>query len=174
MEDSFSADSSMTACGLVFSGVNETCIDKPENSHVDDGCLTGFEMSMLDLSSADLIVLSACSTGLGEISLSGTSGIVRGLKKAGVNSAVVSLWEVNDIATRLLMTYFFDFLNQGMSKHDAFAAAREKLRTFDGELTVSVSKFSPAHQANITVEKTIKPNFSNPYFWAPFVLIDGI
>lgn len=174
MEDSFSVDSSMTACGLVFSGVNQTCVDTPENDFMDDGCLTGFEISMLDLSNTDLIVLSACSTGLGEISLSGTSGIVRGLKKAGVKSAIVSLWEVSDVATRLLMTYFFDFLNQGLSKYDAFAAAREKLRNFDEELTMSVAEFSQTRQANIMVEKTIKPNFNYPYYWAPFVLIDGI
>lgn len=174
MEDSFSVDSSMTACGLVFSGVNKTCVDSPENSFKEDGCLTGFEISTLDLSNTDLIVLSACSTGLGEVSLSGTSGILRGLKKAGVQTAVVSLWEVNDHATRLLMTYFFDFLNQGMTKYDAFAAAREKLKRFDGELKMPAADFSQTRQANVMVEKTIKPNFDNPYFWAPFVLIDGI
>ncbi|MBP5682870.1 MAG: CHAT domain-containing protein [Bacteroidales bacterium] len=174
MSDSFSADSSMTACGLVFSGVNKTSQDKPENQFIEDGCLTGFEISTLDLSKADLIVLSACSTGLGEISLSGTSGIVRGLKKAGANSAIVSLWEVNDAATRLLMTYFFDFLNTGMSKYDAFCAAREKLKNFDGTLKMTVQEFSQTRMANVKVEKEFKPDFSNPYFWAPFVLIDGI
>jgi tetratricopeptide (TPR) repeat protein len=174
MADSFHADSSMTACGIVFSGVNQTCVDKPENNYVEDGCLTGFEISTLDLSNVDLIVLSACSTGLGEVSLTGTSGIVRGLKKAGVQSAVVSLWEVSDVATRLLMTYFFDYLNSGMSKHDAFYAAREKLKNFDGELKMTAAEFSQTRQANVNVEKTMKPDFSTPYFWAPFVLIDGI
>ena len=174
MVDIFSADSTMTACGLVFSGVNKVSQDKPEYKYIEDGCLTAFEISSLDLSNTDLIVLSACSTGLGEISLSGSSGIVRGLKKAGAKTAVVSLWEVSDVATRLLMTYFFDFMNEGMSKHDAFCAARDKLRNFDGELKMTVTEFSQTRQANVTVEKTIKPDFSNPYFWAPFVLIDGI
>lgn len=174
MSDSFSADSSMTACGLVFSGVNKTSLDKPENQFIEDGCLTGFEISTLDLSNTDLIVLSACSTGLGEVSLTGSSGIVRGLKKAGAHSAIVSLWEVNDAATRLLMTYFFDFLNQGMTKHEAFCAAREKLRNFDGKITITVQEFSQTRMANVKVEKEFKPDFSNPYFWAPFVLIDGI
>lgn len=174
LSDSFSADSSMTTCGLVFSGVNKTSVDKPENRFVDDGCLTGFEISTLDLSNTDLIVLSACSTGLGEVSLSGTSGIVRGLKKAGVQSAVVSLWEVSDIATRLLMSFFFDFLNKGMSKHDAFCAAREKLKNFDGSIKMTVAEFSQTRMANTAVEKEIKPDFSAPYFWAAFVLIDGI
>ena len=174
LSDSFSADSSMTACGLVFSGVNKTSLDKPENQYIDDGCLTGFEISTLNLSNTDLIVLSACSTGLGAVSLSGTSGIVRGLKKAGAKSAIVSLWEVNDAATRLLMTYFFDYLNTGMSKYDAFCAAREKLKNFDGTLKMSVQEFSQTRMANVTVEKEFKPDFSNPYFWAPFVLIDGL
>ncbi|MBQ4407494.1 MAG: CHAT domain-containing protein [Bacteroidales bacterium] len=174
MADSFSADSSMTACGLVFSGVNKTALDSPENRYIDDGCLTGFEISTLDLSNNDLIVLSACSTGLGEVSLTGTSGIVRGLKKAGAHSAIVSLWEVNDAATRLLMTYFFDFLNQGMSKHEAFCAAREKLRNFDGKVTITVQEYSQTRMANVPVEKEFKPDFSNPYYWAPFVLIDGL
>ena len=174
MEDIFSADSSMTACGLVFAGVNKTSLDKPENQFIDDGCLTGFEISTLDLSSTDLIVLSACSTGLGTVSLSGTSGIVRGIKKAGAKSAIVSLWEVNDAATRLLMTYFFDYLNTGMSKHDAFYAAREKLKNFDGTLKMTVQEFSQTRMTNVTVEKEFKPDFSKPYFWAPFVLIDGL
>ena len=174
MSDSFSADSSMTACGLVLSGVNKTSLDSPENQYIEDGCLTGFEISNLDLSNADLVVLSACSTGLGEISLTGTSGIVRGLKKAGAKAAIVSLWEVNDAATRLLMTYFFGFLNSGMSKHDAFCSAREKLRNFDDTIKITRQEFSQTRQANVTVEKEFKPDFKNPYYWAPFVLIDGL
>ena len=174
MADSFTADSSMTACGLVFSGVNKTSLDNPENQYIDDGCLTGFEISNLDLSNTDLVVLSACSTGLGEVSLTGTSGIVRGLKKAGAKSAIVSLWEVNDAATRLLMTYFFEFLNQGMPKHEAFCAAREKLRNFDGKITIPMQEYSQTRMSNVTVEKEFQPDFSSPYYWAPFVLIDGI
>ena len=174
MADSFTADSSMTACGLVFSGVNKTSLDNPENRYIDDGCLTGYEISTLDLSNTDLVVLSACSTGLGEVSLTGTSGIVRGLKKAGARSAIVSLWEVNDAATRLLMTYFFEYLNTGMSVHEAFYSAREKLRHFDGKVKITVQEFSQTRMANVTVEKEFQPDFSNPYFWAPFVLIDGI
>lgn len=174
MADSFSADSSMTACGLVFSGVNKISEDKPEFQYIDDGCLTGFEISTLNLTNTDLIVLSACSTGLGEITLTGTSGIVRGLKKAGAKTAIVSLWEVNDAATRLLMTYLFEYLNQGMSKYDAFHAARERLRNFDQKIVVTRPEFSQTRMATVNVEKEFKPDFNKPYFWAPFVLIDGI
>ena len=151
-----------------------TSLDVSNNPKLRNLDCSGNHLTTLDLSNNDLIVLSACSTGLGEVSLTGTSGIVRGLKKAGAHSAIVSLWEVNDAATRLLMTYFFDFLNQGMSKHEAFCAAREKLRNFDGKVTITVQEYSQTRMANVPVEKEFKPDFSNPYYWAPFVLIDGL
>lgn len=172
--DSFSADSSMSSCGLIFSGVNVTSLDSPENRLRQDGCLTGFEISTLDLTKTDLIVLSACSTGLGQVTLSGSYGILRGLKKAGANSVIVSLWEVNDLAARLFMSYFFDFLTHGKSKNEAFFAAREKLKNYSGKFKITATKFSQTRQANVTVEKEITVNFNSPYYYSAFILNDGI
>ena len=45
---------------------------------------------------------------------------------------------------------------------------------FDGKVKITVQEFSQTRMANVTVEKEFQPDFSNPYFWAPFVLIDGI
>jgi CHAT domain-containing protein len=106
--------------------------------------------------------------------LSGSYGILRGLKKAGANSVIVSLWEVNDLAARLFMSYFFDFLTHGKSKNEAFFAAREKLKNYSGKFKITATKFSQTRQANVTVEKEITVNFNSPYYYSAFILNDGI
>lgn len=153
LTDNITEDQSMSLCGLVLSGVNITAQQDSMHQNVEDGLLTALEISELDLSQLDLIVLSACQTNLGKITQDGVFNLPRGLKKAGANTLLVSLWEVNDEATQKLMTAFFANIKQGMSKHDALHDAQEKLKEFG---------------------KTNDVDFSNPYYWAPFVMIDGI
>ena len=82
----------------------------------------------MDMRKTDLVVLSACETGLGKVSSEGVFGLQRGIKKTGVNTIIMSLWPVNDYATQLLMTGFYKNLAGGMSKHDAFIASQKNLR----------------------------------------------
>lgn len=174
MTDIFSADSSMSMCGLVLSGANITSKNTPDNILKEDGYLSGFEISGMDFSHNDLTVLSACQTGLGGVSLDGAPGLVRGLKKAGANSLVVSLWEVSDLATGLFMTFFFQAYNQGMSKYDALKTAQNQLINYHKPFKIKTSEFSQNRQANVTVFKEHIPDFSDPFYWAAFILIDGI
>lgn len=129
--------------GLLMSGCNNSA-KAPQD--VEDGILTAREISFLDLRHTDLVVMSACETGLGEVSSDGVFGLQRGFKKAGVNTLVMSLWPVNDYATQVLMTQFYKNLSTGMSKHDSFIKAQQHLRKKKG--------VTPVH-------------------WAAFIMLDG-
>ncbi|MGK7890820.1 MAG: CHAT domain-containing protein [Leptolyngbyaceae cyanobacterium] len=78
----------------------------------DDGFLTAADIAALPLS-AQLVVLSACDTGLGNITGDGVVGLSRSFLTAGVNHVVVSLWAVDDDSTAALMTEFYQQLQQG-------------------------------------------------------------
>jgi CHAT domain-containing protein len=99
----------------------------------------------LDLS-ADLVVLSACETGLGKISKGeGIIGLTRALIYAGSNNLVVSLWRVGDASTSLLMTDFYRSMLQGSSYAESLSNAK--------------------------IGMINSKEYSSPYYWAPFVLI---
>ena len=131
--------------GLVFSGFN-LFMDK--NKKITDGCITASEISQMDLYDTDLAVLSACETGLGKIESDGVFGLQRGFKMAGVNSLMMSLWEVDDDATQLLMTEFYHNYVNGMKKMDALLNAQKIVRE--------------------------TPGFEDPEYWAAFILLDAL
>jgi CHAT domain-containing protein len=116
---------------------------------VDDGVLTAREIAQLDLRTLDLVVLSACETGLGDVSGDGVFGLQRGFKKAGAKTLLMSLWKVDDHATQLLMTEFYRNLTAGQSKRQAFIAAQQHLRQCEGG------------------------KYDKPEFWAAFILLDA-
>lgn len=142
-------DKALTRSGLLMAGANETLNGKDIPMDADDGILTAQEISRLDLRGLDLVVLSACQTGRGDISQGeGVFGLQRGFKKAGAQTLVMSLWNVADDATQILMTAFYDNLLQGQSKRDAFRHAQQHLRTVENG------------------------RFNHPEFWASFVMLD--
>ena len=101
-------DKPMTRSGLLLSGCNHTLNHEPVPENREDGVLTAQEIATLDLRGLDLVVLSACETGLGDISSGeGVFGLQRGFKKAGAKTIVMSLWKVADSATQKLMTNFY-------------------------------------------------------------------
>jgi tetratricopeptide (TPR) repeat protein len=132
--------------GLLLSGANYVLNKNKLPDNYEDGVLTANEISQLDLSKTDLVVLSACLTGLGDIREDGVFGIQRGFKKAGVQSLLMSLWNVSDEATDLMMAKFYENLMSGMTKQQAFITAQEYLRNSE---------------------------YAAPYFWASFILLDG-
>ena len=128
--------------------------------------------ALRDLKGIDLVVLSACKTGLGGadglgLEVSGISSFFMGDKERA-KAVMASLWDVNDASTSLLMQQFYKNLSQPMSKA---AALQEVQKAFiKGNLT---DKDAPA-RSDILVTSTRTPrptNFSHPYYWAPFILI---
>lgn len=117
--------------GVILAGAAAVA-SNPENfSDTEDGILTAYEAADLDLSSTDLVVLSACETGLGEIlNGQGVYGLQRSFKLAGARSVVMSLWKVSDNSTRELMTNFYTewLKDPAGSKQKALRAAQLKLR----------------------------------------------
>ena len=141
------SDANLNYSGLLFSGANNILngIKLPPN--VENGILTSREISMLDLRGLDMIVLSACETGLGDIKEDGVFGLQRGFKKAGAQTILMSLWSVNDRATQMMMTSFYQALMQGNTRHEAFKQAQERVRA---------------------------AGFTSPFYWASFIMLDDM
>lgn len=109
----------MLRSGLVLAGANA----EPVGS--DDGYLTAFELSGLDLVGTRMVVLSACDTGVGEVRHgAGVHGLQRALTLAGAESVVMSLWKVDDGATAELMVGLYEGLLAGKGRGDALRDAR--------------------------------------------------
>ena len=143
-------DKALTRSGLLFAGANNTFAGKEIPLDVEDGVLTAKDISRMDLRGTDLVVLSACQTGLGEVSGDGVFGLQRGFKKAGVQSIVMSLWEVDDTATKVMMTRFYENLAKGKGKFDSFRDAQNYLRKYDDGF------------------------YDEPEYYAAFVLLDAV
>jgi CHAT domain-containing protein len=127
--------------GLALAGANA----RRSGEH-DDGILTAAEVAQMDLRGTQLVVLSACETGLGDVqSGEGVYGLRRALVLAGAQTQVASLWKVSDEATKDLMV---DYYQRLLKREGRAAALREAQRTMIKSLT-------RAH----------------PYYWAAFVPI---
>jgi CHAT domain-containing protein len=126
------ADNPMIRSGLLFGGANLTWKGKGDsllNKTNEDGVLTAYELSQLDLSDTKLAVLSACETGKGAIQGSeGTFGLKRALKLAGVDNMIVSLWKVPDEATSEMMTIFYTELAHTKLPVQSFEKAQKQMR----------------------------------------------
>ena len=130
-------DKALTRSGLLFAGANTALKGLPLPDGIEDGVLTAKEIAGMDLRRLDLVALSACQTGLGEITGDGVFGLQRGFKKAGANTLLMSLWKVDDTATQLLMTRFYKNLLSGMGKYEALAAAQKYLRELEVEVKIT-------------------------------------
>ena len=144
-------DKALTRTGLIMSGANHILEGEELPDNVEDGILTAKEIADVDLRGLDLVVLSACQTGLGDISQGeGVFGLQRGFKKAGAKTILMSLWEVDDKATQILMTQFYKNLLAGQSKHQSLLSAQKYLREVENG------------------------KYNDPKYWASFILLDGL
>ncbi len=138
--DSKNKINGMLSSGIVLAGVSDTI----ENIGKEDGVLTAYEASTLDLDNTDLVVLSACETGLGEVATGeGVYGLQRGFKVAGADAVLISLWKVDDKATQELMTIFYtNWLKTGNKQ-----------------------------QALLDAQASLREKYKFPYYWGAFVLV---
>jgi CHAT domain-containing protein len=129
--------------GFVLAGVNSYICGQPFPAEVGNGIITAYEISGLNLVSTDLVVLSACETGIGDIIFcEGVYGFLRAFAIAGAQALVLSLWSIPDEETKDLMVIFYSLLKSGKSKSEAMREA----------------------------QLALKKKYPHPYFWGAFIL----
>jgi CHAT domain-containing protein len=133
----------MVCCGIALAGANNA--QKITNAVAEDGLLTGLKASLLDLHGTELVILSACDSGTGEVKIGeGMMSLRRAFRIAGAQTVLASHWNISDKATSQLMT---EFIRRWQTGEPRVRAWRE------AQLSLLHSK-----------------DFSNPYFWAAFTL----
>lgn len=133
--------------GLLFTGSDKLL--KTENVfefNREEGILTAYEAMNLSLENTELVVLSACETGRGEIqSGEGVFGLQRAFKVAGADAIIMTLFKVDDEATQKLMKYFYGYWLESGNKREAFIKAKQQ----------------------------IKQQYDSPIYWGSFVMVGG-
>ena len=164
------SDMSMSESVLILSGAQLNMKDEAFDSSKQDGILSAKEISAMDLNNIDLFIVSACQSALGHINPDGVYGIQRGLKNAGVQAIIVSLWEVDDMATRHFMINLNKALSEGASVRAAFDRARSSL---DEEVEHQVRKYDSRRDAGYYETQRTRL-YSKPRYKNAFILIDNI
>lgn len=159
-----SYDESLSLSGIAFAGCTSALQSNNFDAGQHDGILSAREISRMDFSGVDFIVLSACQTAQGYMTDDGVYGLQRSLKRAGVKAMILSLWSVDDDAAPILMQAFYKHL-QTEDIHTAFIHAREDLMATRHE---SERTFDPIHMKGINSPT----DFSLPQFSDVFILID--
>ena len=134
-------DNPLLRSGLALAGANTLNGGNPDS----DGILTALEASNLNLRGTQLVVLSACETGLGDIANGeGVYGLRRAFTLAGAETQLISLWKVSDNGTKDLMVNYYDKLLSGTGRSQSLLETQRKLLA--------------------------DPQYRHPYYWAPFIL----
>ena len=123
------SDDPMIRSGLLLAGANPAWKGEETPPGQEDGILTAYEISQMDLSNTELVVLSACETGLGDIQGNeGVYGLQRAFKIAGVKYLIMSLWDVSDEETADFMITFYKVWLGGKDIHSAFRETQRAMR----------------------------------------------
>jgi CHAT domain-containing protein len=135
---------------LFFAGANN--IGNTANGEASNGVMTALEATSLNLTGTKLVVLSACETGLGDVrNGEGVYGLRRALVLAGAETQMISLWPIDDSATRDLMVGYYKLLKEGVGRGEALR--RVQLNFLAGQMGQKKSAVRRAH----------------PYYWASFI-----
>lgn len=140
------SDNPLLRSGLMLAGASKTIsgVAQPNLESNDNGVLTAYEAMNLNLEGTELIILSACETGLGDVKNGeGVYGLQRAFLVAGADALIMSLWKVDDAATQLLMTNFYTNWIKLKDKQKAFKQAQLQLMA----------------------------KYKEPYYWGAFVMI---
>ena len=140
------AENPLLLSGLALAGANRR---QAAAADEDDGILTAEEVASLDLGGVEWAVLSACDTGVGQIKTGeGVFGLRRAFQVAGARTVIMSLWSVDDQATRAWMRALYE-----------------------GRFQRQLSTADAVHQASLTVlrERRARGQSTHPFFWAAFV-----
>nr|WP_324616244.1 CHAT domain-containing protein [Lusitaniella coriacea] len=131
------------------------------------------EIQNWSLTNVDLVVLSACQTGLGGKFENGEEilGLGYQFQRAGARAAMASLWSVDDGGTQALMNGFYGALQgSGMTKAEALRQAQIALITGDYS-AVGGERGIVAVRSRDGIEPEVEEGLSHPYYWAAFILI---
>ena len=115
--------------GLLLKGAGDVRDKTKYNYNIESGILTAYEAMSLNLDKTDLVVLSACETGLGDISNGeGVYGLQRAFLVAGAKTLIMSMFKVDDEATqKLILTFYRKWLTSG-NLRQSFVDAKKELR----------------------------------------------
>ena len=139
------ATNPMLNSGLLLANAGDL-LDDAENANVNSksGVLTAYEASSMSLDNTDVVIMSACETGLGQVQVGeGVAGLQRAFQEAGAKTVVMTLFKVNDNVTRKFMKIFYSKWLNGTDKRIAFAETKRE----------------------------IKKEFPQPIYWGSFVMI---
>jgi CHAT domain-containing protein len=136
-------NNSLFKSGLIMTGGGDL-LSQGNGVHQKQGVLTSYEALNLKLDNVELVVLSACETGVGEVKNGeGVYGLQRSFLIAGASNVIMSLYKVPDVVTMELMLNFYDNWLESNDKHDAFMKAKQ----------------------------TVRAKYNSPYYWGAFVII---
>jgi CHAT domain-containing protein len=144
------ADDPMLRSGLFFAGADRTLNMETPMEGMENGVLTAYEVTSLNLQGTELVVLSACETARGHVQYGeGVFGLGRALQEAGAEAVLMSLWSVPDQETQELMTQFYTNWLGGMDKPEAL------------------------RRAEIAERDIVKKRYGKdlPYYWGAFTLV---